>query len=111
MRKATTTRQIGTFSVDAGLCWIGDPCYFWPGRSDGQTPTAVEEIGSNWYQFCDKLAQKGFYERGYVEFNAGIVTNTGVGDGTYPVYATFEGHIVTKITIDFMGDEESDDEE
>ena len=44
-------KQIGTIGVDAGLCWIGDPCYVLPTDSEERK---VEEI-SDWSAFCDKM--------------------------------------------------------
>jgi hypothetical protein len=95
---------IGEVGVDAGLCWIGDPCYILSGKRP-------KEIGKDWNEFCDILKEKGMYkDKQTAQFNydlghegLGVVTTTGYGDGGYPVYATFneEGR-VTKIEIEFI---------
>ena len=40
---------VGTIGVDAGMCWIGDPCYV---LHADPTPKA---IGKDWDEFCDLL--------------------------------------------------------
>jgi hypothetical protein len=40
---------VGHIGVDAGLCWVGDPCYIL--HSD----KLPETIGKNWSEFCDLL--------------------------------------------------------
>ena len=100
-------KLIGEIGVDAGMCWIGDPCYIFGGNRP-------KEIGEDWQEFCEILDDKGMYTGGKTaQFNydlghagLGVVTSTGWGDGCYPVYATFnkEGR-VAKIEIEFlMGD-------
>jgi hypothetical protein len=45
----TIRKQIGEIGVDAGLCWIGDPCYI---LHKEHPPKA---IGTSWDEFCDIL--------------------------------------------------------
>jgi hypothetical protein len=95
---------VGHIGVDAGIVWIGDPCYVF---HQDKPPT---EIGSNWSEFCDKLDgmehHKSFnYDLGHE--GLGVCVHSGYGDGTYPVYATYEDGRVKSVTIEFM---EYDDE-
>lgn len=72
----------GTFGVDAGLCWIGDPCYC-------VTPDADNHPAETWEKFCELLDKEdGIDKHGYQSFNhkLGVCVRTGYGDGTYPVY-------------------------
>lgn len=97
-------KQIGVIGVDAGLCWVGDPCYILH-KPKKEQPKA---IGKTWREFCDKLTDKDVmqfdYDRGHA--GLGVCVSTGYGDGCYPVYAEFEDGRVARITVDFMPDED-----
>lgn len=106
---------VGHIGVDAGLCWIGDPCYILH-KNPAELP---ESLGEDWSGFCEELGEeyptaKSFnYTKGYE--GLGVVVSTGLGDGFYPVYAKIEnldrlGKSVTAIYVDFLGDQEDDDE-
>lgn len=86
--KPTSRRQIGEIGVDAGLCWIGDPCDIL--HDDDQYPT------------CKQLN----YDLGHP--GLGVVVSTGYGDGVYPVFAEFndEGR-VARICVEFIADDET----
>jgi hypothetical protein len=106
-----TIKQIGEIGVDAGLCWIGDPCYILHKK---QPPKA---IGRSWDGFCDILRDddqypvcKQFcYDLGHA--GLGVVVSTGYGDGVYPVYAEFndDGRIA-KVWVEFIGQDDEADE-
>ena len=102
--------EAGSIGVDAGLCWIGDPCYII--HSEGNKN---EDLGEDWDEFCTNLnaaeeaARKvdGFQKDravnwGHVQHistdpdgkggsdvirneGLGVVVHTGHGDGRYPV--------------------------
>ena len=74
----------GEIRVDAGLCWIGDPCYC-------VTPDSNEHPAETWSEFCDKLEERE--KNGVVEWpykmghkGLGVSISQFGGDGTYPVY-------------------------
>lgn len=104
-------KQIGEIGVDAGLCWIGDPCYIL------HRETMPKAIGNDWDAFCNILSEdeqypvaKQFsYDLGHP--GLGVVVSTGYGDGTYPVYAEFnsEGR-VAKVWVDFLADADAEEE-
>ena len=91
--------QIGYMSVDAGLCWVGDPCYIM--GSD-----ASHGVG-DWDAFCDSLTDKGHSEP--LGEGVGFAVTTGYGDGSYPVYIEKDNGRVKSITVDFMEEGEGDE--
>ena len=75
-RTPDTWTQIGEIGSDAGLCWIGDPCYLRPdpnGFAEG-SPAGAWEGFINW--LGGDIAK---------EHPLGCVVTTGHGDGAYPV--------------------------
>lgn len=106
--KPTSRRQIGEIGVDAGLCWIGDPCYIL------HADPAPKAIGQDWGAFCDILHEGDLYPT-CKQFNydlghpgLGVVVSTGYGDGVYPVFAEFndEGR-VARVCVEFIADDEA----
>jgi hypothetical protein len=78
--------RVGVVGVDAGMVWIGDPCYC-------VTPDASCHPAKTWMEFCDLLHEGGFDSRGHQQFNVstgiaglGVAVSSGYGDGVYPVY-------------------------
>ena len=102
MRIPKGFKHIGDIGVDSGLCWIGDPCYVMHKKEGKGYP----ELGKNWQDFCELLHLedgKRFHHKSFGIL--GVATETGFGDGIYPVYAKIEktdwGDRVTKVMIDF----------
>jgi len=105
----------GYFCVDAGICWIGDPCYW-------ITPDARHHPARDWGEFCAKTIDKDIAvfdfdgnvvsqkdaEKG--EGGLGIMVHTGWGDGQYPVWVRHgaEGRIM-EVRIVFDDIEEEDE--
>ena len=95
---------IGTVGIDAGMLYLGDPCYVID-RGLGKM---------DWNEFLDKMYAaspegedarywpvKGFM--GMAEFTAGHVVTTGWGDGEYPVHVTFaEDGRIASVTVTFL---------
>jgi hypothetical protein len=107
----TKIKRIGEIGVDAGLCWIGDPCYI---LHPQEPPNA---IGSSWGEFCGMLGEddqhpvcKQFcYDLGHP--GLGVVVSTGYGDGLYPVYAEFnDDGLIAKVWVQFLGPDDEADE-
>lgn len=96
-----TLKRIGEITVDAGLCWIGDPCYI---LHKEQMPKSV---GQHWSHFCsimrDASAKQFNHDPGRA--GLGVAVSTGYGDGVYPVYAEFdEQGRVTMVCAVFIPD-------
>ena len=93
--------RIGSVGVDSGTMMLGDPCYI----SDDK------RLHSNkgWSKFCEEIFTKQFDSMGYTQIGRGtaVVTETGYGDGEYPVYITRsrEGR-VKSLTVVFLDKEE-----
>ena len=94
---------VGRIGIDAGICWIGDPCYILHKGKD-----LPNSLGKNWDEFCEKLGKsyptiKCFdYSEG-MHSGLGCVVSTGYGDGYYPVYALIKGNRCVAVLVDFDG--------
>lgn len=100
--------QVGEICVDAGLCWIGDPCYFW--RDEEKQPT-TGKLGT--WEDMVKQVYPTLHQAIPHDFDGlGVVVPTGMGDGIYPVFATFnkDGR-VTEVTVQFLNEDEDGEEE
>ena len=106
---------VGWIGVDAGLCWIGDPCYVLPDEDDTENP------GSDWEKFCDAFRSGGpratlvgkrtvvqSFPYGNGSEGLGVCVVTGNSDGYYPVEADIEDGRVKSITVTFVEDEGDD---
>jgi len=98
-------KKVGVIGVDAGLCWVGDPCYI---LHKDEPP---KDIGKSWGEFCDIITPLD--ESGTVQLNydlgspgLGVVVSTGYGDGEYPVYAKIVHGRVEEIRVVFVGEDE-----
>ena len=101
--------KVGEIGVDAGLCWIGDPCYILH-KEPNEIDDLHKSIGKNWSDFCDMVG------RNHTQFNysmghPGLGVCVSTGDGTYPVYANIKNGRVMSVFIDFEGEEEEIEEE
>lgn len=110
--------KAGEIGVDAGLCWIGDPCYIHP---DGGKRELPKEFGKTWSEFCSRLHAKERDHGGgptMEQFNydmghpgLGVCVSTGFGDGVYPVYAEIVdegpmGKRIKSITVEFLEEDD-----
>lgn len=113
--KNKTWEKVGSFSVDAGLCWIGDPCYILHKEEDDKP----KDLGTSWEDFCENLEAKekdGVASFAFIKGNPeasglGITVSTGYGDGEYDVYVkrTYDGAIA-EVKIKFIENDESNEE-
>jgi len=104
--------HIGDISVDAGLCWVGDPCYVLGDDASSRV--------KDWISFCDALNVqqdmdgRNHNEDGFSEplgSGVGFALQTGYGDGSYPVEILRSGGRVSGIRILFINDEVEEEEE
>jgi hypothetical protein len=96
----TDWKKVGVIGIDAGLCWIGDPCYL--------TADSSENPAKTWEEFCKKLPNKAMskqwnYKMGHP--GLGVSVSTGYGDGEYNVYVkkNDEGRIA-EVKVVFIED-------
>ncbi len=107
-----TWEMVGYIGVDAGLCWLGDPCYILH-RDD-----LPDSIGKDWDGFCSILSKveprprtwSFDYDMGHE--GLGVCVSTGWGDGMYPVEVrkNREGRIA-EVRVVFITDEAEDVDE
>jgi len=91
-RSRNSRKLLGYVNVDAGLIYIGDPSYL-IGSELGAVP---------WDQFLETYIRPTESEFAYsIDDGTAIVTDTGYGDGIYPVYATIRDGRVMAVTISF----------
>jgi hypothetical protein len=126
LAEANTWIKVGEIGVDAGLCWIGDPCYVLPlphsknsGIESLDAPKQLpKEFGDSWIEFCRKLEDKleqSHQPAAQFNYDAGhsglgvCLGNTGYGDGVYDVLIlkNEEGRI-KEAKIVFIEDKETE---
>lgn len=81
-------KKVGSVGVDAGMVWVGDPCYLSGEASLRSCPP--RPIPSQWDQFCAWLTGAVTQQH-----PLGMVIRSGYGDGEYPVSVrlTAEGQV------------------
>lgn len=96
------TKVIGYFGVDSGQVIIIDPCYL----SDWKDGEAFPENGkeNSYSKSCKITLGK---DRGGEILVAdiagnGVVASTGLGDGNYPVVATYKDGNIKELKIEFF---------
>ena len=114
---------IGKIGVDAGLCWIGDPCYFIQNDffEEDTNKDDRSTVFKSWRKFLDKLNELSGdrnkaptiasfpYKLGHE--GLGVCISTGYGDGTYPVFVrkNQEGRIA-EVKVVFTTEDNFEDE-
>jgi hypothetical protein len=102
-KKKPIKRLMGYCPVDSGQLIVIDPCYLreW---EDGEVDFDSKEIKNDYDQAC-KLScskKKGGTMAVSQPFGNGVVFQTGMGDGNYPVFATIKDNMIKEITIKFF---------
>ena len=100
----TIREYVGDCFVDAGIIWIGDPCYIMGDDASNRV--------TNWFDFCDKISGQGLGASEPLGPGVGICTSTAYGDGAYPVHITYKDGRPIRLEINLEGPyEEWADEE
>jgi len=103
------SKLIGRIGVDAGLCWIGDPCYVLP-------DDASQNPGADWDTFCEELSKvpnptaKSFnFQNVLGGEGVGVCVSTGYGDGFYPVEAKYNDEgLIAEVIVTFIDEDDED---
>lgn len=94
--------RAGEIGIDAGLCWIGDPCYILPEESPEAAPLR------DWSKFCEMMKDLDVRQFRYLRGHdgLGVCVSTGCGDGIYPVEVRRDpdGRIA-EVRVRFIDDE------
>lgn len=101
---------IGEVWVDSGQVMLVDPCYLheWGGNDYGDTDKATFDYSGVCAVTLGKAEGQEGEQAGQVAHGA-VVTSSGWGDGSYPVYVNVEQHRVKSLTIVFFDDDDFDD--
>lgn len=97
------TKLIGYCSVDSGQIMLSDPCYVEQFRvemdePDGKFDATLEPVSGS-YPYTYNGASSATCSKqsaGALGGGLGVVVTSGYGDGSYPVYATYnsEGRVI-----------------
>ena len=97
-KKSGKWEKVGDIGVDAGLCWLGDPCYILHAK-----PMPVE-VGKDWGDFCDRIKGRDTaqfrFDLGHA--GLGVVVSTGWGDGCYPVEVRRVDGRIAEVRVRFI---------
>ena len=100
-----TTEVVGHINVNAGMCWIGDPCEFVPNEGK-EWGLAKNPQAKTWEVLCEEMREKN--EAKTIKENDGydgvaVVVTTGDGDGYYPVTIKRDGMgRIMSATVEFL---------
>lgn len=92
----------GHTDVDAGLIWVGDPCYV----MGDDASSRVVDWGDD---FCDPLWASDHEEKGFsspLGSGVGVAVQSGYGDGAYPVYVTYKDGRIASVEVVFIGEDD-----
>jgi hypothetical protein len=80
-------QKVGTICVDAGLCWIGDPC-----NGIDESWDHAEDLVTQFNCRCGSCGSK----------SQSVLVTTGSGDGFYDVEGKFAHGRVKEVRIKFF---------
>jgi hypothetical protein len=100
-------KEIGVVGVDAGQILICDPCYIDSEWEHEEYTMGKEKAKSNFsYNACCKASMKNSGQLNYKMGHpgVGVVTQSGYGDGCYPVIAKIEKETgrIKEIRVEFF---------
>jgi hypothetical protein len=108
-----TEKLIGHIGVDSGQMLLCDPCYIdsmWE-KKDTKDFSDLSKFEGEFNYLGSAQATLSEEKAGTLGLGIGAVCSTGWGDGSYPVYVTYEGNRISEMRIVFMSDREEDDED
>lgn len=120
-------QKVGEISVDAGICWVGDPCYILPDKRGKY----IDNPGLLYTDMLDAMFIQDSIEEGEREFpcrktnqvhafdhypgntGKGIVMGSGYGDGCYDVFVKAKkiggwGRRITEMKVVFINENETE---
>ena len=95
----STKKLIGKIGVDAGMVWVGDPCYILPDDDSVEPEITWERLRSS---MGNKSHASLNYQLGHE--GVGVCVSSGHGDGEYSVYADIQDGIVHSVQVIFIGE-------
>ena len=98
--------KIGTAGVDSGQLMVSDPCYVKDFINNEVDFDSKKNDNSYSYNGACHHTLKNKNQGGELGNGLGVVFSTGIGDGSYPVYAYIGeidgwGERVLKVEVDF----------
>ena len=117
-KKSEVWEKVGVVGVDAGMVWVGDPCYIIHANP------LPKDIGANWGEFCAKFGEGqngGWLQHRQFDYDGGhaglgVTVESGEGDGCYPVLVRHnDAGRIAEVRVIFINDdnesEGNDDDE
>ncbi len=91
-----TWEKVGDVDVDAGLIWVGDPCYVMGSDSSHGPKT--------WDDFWPKTCAPGVNAQVSAPLGDGVgfAIQSGWGDGTYSVYVQRKEGRIAAVKVEFL---------
>lgn len=108
----TDWEYVGDLCVDSGQMMLCDPCYI---KEDFENEYGDTGPGMSYSGACAATLSKngcGFLTSsiGQHSVNLAFATSSGHGDGLYPVFIKRDGGRIAAMKIEFIGDEDEEDD-
>lgn len=104
-------KLLGHIGVDSGQVMVGDPCYLERYKANEFSAEQGDNTVTGEYSY-DGVCRTTCYtdlQGGAVGGHDAVACSSGYGDGCYPVYAEYKDGHITRLIVDFVEDEESED--
>lgn len=103
---------IGTVGVDTGTIMIIDPCNIDVDKRDNSDPADEYLTFDEWFAALYPDKDRHPHERSqgkeFADVRGGMIVDTLVGDGSYPIYRVMQGNQLMRIEI--LVQQESDED-